>query len=368
MSRQIIPFHKPPITKKDLENVLDSLITDDLFTGKVCHNLENIISQLSGKKYVLSVNSLTAAYHLIWLVLSLDNNSEVITPSYYNGKIISSLGLVKSKPVVLDFHKDGFHYDNDELKSTVNENTRAVLIPYMYGDLRNQESINAIRDMSRGNVTVVEDLTHCLGNFEEEPQKQIKGGDISIVSLADDSIITTGNGALILTDVQKLYLRLKELRGNSINGNLFQKDNPVDGRPFDIRYDYKMADFQAALALSQVKNLKKFNERRKEIATLYRKVLLRTDHKYLHEEDQAVSFRFPVILSTSLETALSRLRKEKIKVRHKVYYPIHRLLGLSGEKYYQTNRLYQKLLELPIYPQMRKKEIDRIIQVISKLS
>jgi dTDP-4-amino-4,6-dideoxygalactose transaminase len=366
MTDHIIPFHKPPLSKKDLENVLDSLIAEDLLTGKICHTLETSLAETAGRKYAVSVNSFTAAFHLIWVCLNLQSDDEVIIPSYYNAQVLNSLNLVQAKTVVLDFDRQGFFYNEEQLMKSINEHTRALVAPHMYGDTRIMPLLEKIK--ANNNIAIIEDLSHCFGYKSQDKSSPGSFGSFSIISLVDDAIITTGNGASVFTDSQKMYLRLKDLRSNEIKGNFYQKGIKENEMPYEARFDYRLADFQAALALAQIKNLLRFNQRRNEIAEIYRKSLVKTGHRFLHIDEQPLAFRFPIILASDAETALARLRKERIKVRYRVFHPIHKILGLSSESFFQTERLYNRLLEIPLFPQMTKKDVDRVIQVFAKIS
>ena len=51
---------KPTITRKDLEGVLDCMIHDELATGSTVKNFESAISEITGFKYPLAVNSLVS--------------------------------------------------------------------------------------------------------------------------------------------------------------------------------------------------------------------------------------------------------------------------------------------------------------------
>ncbi|HNU92912.1 MAG TPA: DegT/DnrJ/EryC1/StrS family aminotransferase, partial [Spirochaetota bacterium] len=75
---------KPTITRKELESVLDCLISERLDPGEAVKNLEIEIANLTGVRHALAVNSLTSAYHLAFLAFDIRPGDEVIIPSYFD--------------------------------------------------------------------------------------------------------------------------------------------------------------------------------------------------------------------------------------------------------------------------------------------
>lgn len=364
MTDSYIAFNKPTLTKKDLENVLDSLIQDELLTGSVCKDLEQLFSAKLGIKQALALNSLTAAYHVLWLAMDLSHESTVILPSYYQPYVLSSLLYVGARPRLLDYDKEGFFYNEQQLLDALTDDVAAVVLPYVYGDRRGALQINKIRQ-KKPDVHIIEELTHSFGAQNSDGRPLGALGSVAVLSLTDDSIVTTGNGALLATDNLKIINRARET--SRLPNWSSRKQEDTTHKSLQQRFDYRMADFQAALAITQIKNIHKFNQRRGEIAELYRKVLGRTANRYLFAEDQPVPFRFPVILDSAADAALRRFRQDKIRVRHQSTWPLHRVQQLERNQFRQSERLYQRVIELPIYPQMSKKEVNRVLNALSRL-
>ena len=62
---------KPTITRKELEGVLDCLIHDELVTGNAVKTFESAVSEMTGFKYPLALNSPVSAYLLIFKSLEM---------------------------------------------------------------------------------------------------------------------------------------------------------------------------------------------------------------------------------------------------------------------------------------------------------
>ncbi|HPW52192.1 MAG TPA: DegT/DnrJ/EryC1/StrS family aminotransferase, partial [Spirochaetota bacterium] len=69
---------RPTITRNELENVLDSLIKEELTGGNSVKTFESSLSELLQIKLSLAVNSLTSAYLLIFKALDIQHGDEII--------------------------------------------------------------------------------------------------------------------------------------------------------------------------------------------------------------------------------------------------------------------------------------------------
>ncbi len=360
-----VTLHKPVLTKKDLENVLDSLIQDNLLTGNVSRLLESSLADTVQKKYALTFPSLASAFFSIWGSMAIEPGDEIILPSLYGPTIVSTLKLYQAKPVLVDFDREGFYYNEEKLLESCNSKTRAILVPHLYGDIRFHFSLSQIQEKFP-KVYIIEELSDCLGAVSEVGNPIGKGSSIALLYLSDHNIITTGNGAALITDNLRLINAWKSMRHTSIDRNMIKKMSSEELSKLDF-FDFQMADFQAALALAQLKNLAKFNQRRQEIANLYRQVLAKTTHKFLSKEEQPVPHRFPVVLQVSPEDVIQRFRKRKVEIGYGTYYPLHRLFQMEDDLWRQADRLYNRVIELPLYPQLSKKEVDLVLEVLSSL-
>lgn len=364
----MIPNYKPTITKKDLENVLDSLIDDDLLTGNISRSLEANFAAFIQRKYALTFNSANSAFYSLWKGLNLQATDEVIIPSYYSPVTLSSLRLFPAQILILDFDKEGFYYNEELLLEKVGNNSKVVLIPHLYGDIRFFEKIPILKK-KYPQLIIIEDVSHSLGGIiHENGENYMSGmrGDIVFCSLSDDSIITTGGGALLATDQHKWLQSWNDLRNFRHSYANIKRKKASENETMEF-FDMQMADFQAALGITQLKNLQKFNERRKEIAELYRKVLVRTKHKFLTISEQPVSHKFPVVLDTEAEPIITRAKKQKIDILYQSFYPLHGLLQLPKEEFRSSERLFQRLIEIPIYPHMRKRDVEQVIEFLSSI-
>ncbi len=121
---------------------------------------------------------------------------------------------------------------------------------------------------------------------------------------------------------------------------------------FQLRYNYKMTDIEAALGLSQFKKLPSFLKRREEIAMAYNRALGKS-----HEKEGRIYYRY-ILGSPHVERLIGLMEKDGISCRRPVFKPLHHYTGENG--FPQTERAWERSISIPIYPSLTDKEVQRI--------
>lgn len=330
---------KPTITRKELEGVLDCMIHDELATGSTVKNFEALLSDITGIKYPLAVNSLVSCYILIFKALEIGAEDEIILPSFFSSAPLSAIMLTGGKPVLVDSDDNSLFPSGAAIREKITEKTKAVIIGDMLGFHFDTEEL---KDIS---IPLIIDISHSIGTeYNEKPAGS--AGSFVVASFAPSMIITTGNGGIVLTNNSKYFSTMRELRGGSSES---------------INFDFTMTDLQGAMGLSQAAKLKDFIRRRREIAMKYYESARITSHKPLLPYSESAAYQtFPLIFDAPSDRVEKYWKKNAIELDKVVPHPNHEILGFKGFDYPNADRLAKKLFSLPIYPTLTKKEIDKI--------
>jgi len=339
-----IVSNKPTITRKELENVLDCLIKDELITGSSVKSFESAISDTVGLKYSLAVNSLTSAYILVFKALELQSDDEVIMPAFYSQSGLSALQLTSGIPVLVDSDSNSIFPTLDQIKEKITDKTKAIVIADTFGY---HFDANEILEL---NIPVIADISHSIGSeYNETPAGSYAA--FTVASFAPSMILTTGNGGIILTNNSKSFSAMRDLRGH--------RDNTIN-------FDFCMTDLQGSMGISQFMKLKEFLKRRREIAKKYHESLRMTPHKPVVLYGDSYSYQtFPVIFDTPAERVEKYWKKHGIEIQRALPTPNHILMGLKGFDYPNADRLSKKLYTLPLYPTLSKKEIEKVSKTLA---
>lgn len=335
---------RPTITRKELEAVLDCLINDELVAGESVRHFETSIAKMIGLKHSLATTSLTAAYHLVFKALEIGESDEVIIPSFFPQAPLSALAMTGGKAVLLDIEKDSIFPAVAAVRERITPKTRAVVTGDLFGFHGDREGPGEL------GVPVIEDISHSIGTERDELPAG-RNGSFAVASFDPAGIITTGNGGMVLTNNSKHYSVMKELRGN--------------GKEC-LHFDYTMTDFQGSMGITQIAKLPDLLARRREIARLYHESVRITPHAtpFLFG-DQFAYQSFPVLFNATDERIESYWRKTKIEMTRSIGHPLHRLLGLGGADYPNTERYAKKLYSVPLYPTLSRKDVEKISRAMA---
>ena len=165
--------------------------------------LEKNVCEKFGVKYALAVSSGTSALSCAVAALGLGPGDEVILPSfawYSDYCTLVSLGVL---PVFADIGED-LNLDPKDFEKKITERTKAVLIVHYQGTPAKMDEIMPIAKAH--NLFVIEDCAQAFGG-SYKGQRLGTFGDIATVSFQTHKMITSGEGGLIYTNNEDLYIR-----------------------------------------------------------------------------------------------------------------------------------------------------------------
>jgi len=356
----MIPISKPTIVRKDLEYVLNCLITEKLEEGNLAKEFEKAVSDYLGTKYVAAVNNFTSALHLALLSLKVTEGDEIIIPAYSDLPIINAINYVKAKPVLVDVDIDTYSIQKEKVLEKITDKTKAIIITHNFGIPAD------ITNFSDFKIPIIEDCSYAFGAeiapdiHNEEIKKKVGNfGLISIFSFDTDCIITTGNGAILCSNSRDLINEIKDYK--------FNNNKKLD--EYKIKFDYRFPDICAALGLSQLKIVDKLIGRRREIADFYNNKFMKSKYK-IHKEisgKKNVYSKYVLLIEGSLDKLIEYSKKHKIHLKRPIENPAYIILKKDPKEFPNSEYLYRKLVQIPLYPTLKNKEIEFITNTLLKV-
>ncbi len=241
-----------------------------LIDGPLVKSLETKISSSFGKKYGLMVNSGSSANLLALASLNLKKRSEIITTTLTFSTTVAPIYQLGLIPHFIDVGKNTFVANVEQIKKAINNNTRAIMIPNLLGNVPDWNKIFTIA--KKHNLFVIEDSADTIG-YRLNKKNLGKYSDITTNSMYASHIITgAGFGGMVCFKDKKLYEKAKLLRGWGRSSAVFNESEgikkrfniKVDGIPYDgkyifhdVGYNFLPSEISAAFALEQLKKLPK---------------------------------------------------------------------------------------------------------------
>ena len=368
-----IPLFEIYWDQKDIEAVSRVIKRGSYWaTGPEIKQLEQKVSDYTGMKYVLSFNSGTSALHADLLAHDI-TDGEVIVPSFTFIATANTVALCGAKPVFAEIEDETYGLDPEDVKEKITRKTRAI-IPVHYGGgcCKNIKALKEIAEDKK--IVLIEDAAESLGS---EIGKEMVGsfGDSSMFSFCQNKIVTCGEGGVIVTNSKKIYDRLKLLRSHGRvenQENYFSTDKSMDYA--QVGYNLRMSSISAALALSQMEKIDKIIKMRRKKSLYYNKKFSKNKNIKIPIENTGF-YHVYQMYTIQLEDGKTRDKIQKnlskAGVMTKVYFePIHlttvfrNKFGCKKGDLPLTEETSQKVLSLPIHPNINYEDIDYITDKI----
>ena len=355
----MIPIFQPVISKNAHKNVLECLRTSWISSqGNYIKKFEKSLSKYHKMKYCVVTSSCTTALHLSILALGLKKNDEVICPALSFIAPANMVLLSNLKLVLVDINPQTMTIDEDKIEKKITKKTKAIIVVHQFGHSANMDKILKIK--KKYNLKIIEDNAESIGG---KFKKSLNGtlGDLSTLSFFANKIITTGEGGAILTNNKSLYLKCLEMRdhGMSIKKRYFHKF---------LGFNYRMTNLQAAIGLSQIKEISNILKKRDNQMKYYYKLLQNNENYTLRKFKK---WCIPVHWLTTItlkkknlrEKLLKYLKEHKIDARQMVN-PVNKSVHIGKlikKNFYHANKISNNSIHLPSSLNLTRSQIKYIV-------
>lgn len=245
--------------KRRIGELLDSGIITVADGSGVIAEFESAFRDLVGTRYVLAMNSGTAALHSAYFAVGVGPGTEVIVPSYTWHATITPILHCAATPVFCDIEPETLVADPRDIARKVTERTRAICVVHTWGNVVDMDPVLEIA--RKHHLSVIEDASHAHGaKYHGRPVGSI--GDIGCFSLQGAKAVSGGEAGVATTNDPELLDRMILL------GHFGRGPRGEGARTFDHLGDmslgakYRPHVFAMALALSNLERLPELNRRR----------------------------------------------------------------------------------------------------------
>jgi len=377
--KEFLPYGHQWIDDDDVKAVSDVLKTDFITQGKKVDEFERKVAEYCNAKYAVAFSSGTAALHAACAVAGIKKNNEAITTPMTFAASANAIVYCGGKPVFADIKLDTININPEEIRKKITKNTKVIIPVDFAGQPCELDEINKIA--SKDDLIVIEDAAHSLG-AEYKGQKIGGLSDMTVLSFHPVKAITTGEGGMVLTNIENFYEKLRVFRHHGIikSHDLAKNKGEWYYEIQQLGYNFRLTDFQCALGISQLKKLDKNIKRRREIAANYNDAFEENEEIITPTELDCVKSAYhiyviqikPDLLKVGRKEIFDALRAENIGVNVH-YIPVHyhpfyqKEFGYKKGDFPNTERYYEHALTLPIFPRMSKDDVNDVIEAVKKV-
>ncbi len=210
---------------------------------------EEAFCRYHGAAYALGVTSGSAALKVALESLDVGPGDEVIVPAFTFVATYEAVLEVGALPVMADID-ESLNLDPDDIPGKITPRTKAVIPVHMCGA---GARIDRIVEVSRKHgLLVLEDNAQSLGGAFGG-RKLGTFGEMATFSFDFYKTITTGEGGMVLTDREDLYVRADGYHDHGHDHNP-KVSRALEGRSL-LGFNYRMNEFQGAVGLAQFRKL-----------------------------------------------------------------------------------------------------------------
>jgi len=387
----LIPYSRQTISFFDALSVARQIKFKSLTQGLKINDFEEKVAKYVGSRFAVAVSSGTAGLHLAHLALGEAPGSKVITSPISFVASANSIIYAGQKPIFIDIDPNTGNISLEKLEEAIGRYQIKTVVPVHYAGFPcDMEKIFDI--CKKESIHIIEDAAHALGAEYSSGEKigSCKYSDLTVFSFHPVKSITTGEGGIITTNNEDLYLKLVKLRTHGIAKN----DQPVQNKILGLTngkrnawyyemeqlgFHYRLTEIQAALGVSQMRKIDKFIRARRKVAKRYNKSLKKLNNIEILKSNEnmvgafhlyPIKIKFEKIM-ISKNDLINGLKKLGIMSQvHYIPIPLHpyyKNLGYTVTELPNAIDFYYRILSIPIYPGFSALKQRKVIRSLDKL-
>lgn len=341
------------------QKALEVLRSGWYILGNEVSKFEEEFASYMGSKYAVGVDNGLNAIVLGVKALGISRGDEVIVAA--NTYIATVLGasLNSATPVFVDA-TEYHNMDPERIEAAITQRTKAVLVTHLYGQACEMGKIKEICD--KHGLYLLEDCaqSHCakwdgqttgtighMGFFSFYPTKNLGG---------------FGDGGAVLTDDEGLRDKLRALRNY---GSVKRYQNDYEG------HNSRLDELQAGLLRVKLTHLDELIQKRRQIAERYL-TQIRNPKVELPALAQGAThvYHLFVVQTDERDRFMEYLTNRGVGCD--IHYPTppflakpYAHLGYTYADFPVTEKLYKRIVSLPIFDGMTDTEVDAVIQTVN---
>ena len=362
-----VPISEPSLIGNEVNYVLDCLKTGWISSrGKYIEMFENKFAQFIGSQNTISCSSGTTALHLCLKSLGIKANDEVIVPNFTFIAPINAIIYCGAKPVLVDVDSRNYCLNVESLKNKITKKTKAIIIVHTYGypfDVKEIKKI--IKDKK---IFIIEDCAEAIGSYVNGKHVGLSS-DAGTFSFFGNKTISTGEGGLIVFKNKMHLKKAISLRNHSMSEKIKYYHT-------DVGFNYRITNMQAAIGLAQVEKIKKFINKKIQIAKLYEKFLSKNDRIILPQSPhncQHSYWLYTILIKNyshkDINKLINALNNKGIEIRQP-FFPAHEMKPYKKykkkkEKFTNSQKIHRSGLCLPSFYSLTYGQIKTISNIIN---
>jgi dTDP-4-amino-4,6-dideoxygalactose transaminase len=373
-----LPYCRPGLGDGEIAAVVESLRNGWLTSGPNVKRFEHEFARRANVAHAVALSSCTAALHVALKAMGVGGGDDVVMPSLTfvaGAQCTLELGGI---PVFADVNPETLSITVETIDKVVTPRTKVIItMPYAGRPLDVAAIIAYAHE--RG-IRVLEDAAHAAGTLDRGEWAGVRS-DAAAYSFYATKNLTTAEGGMLLTNDAIIAQRAAVLGLHGMSKDAWNRYMASGTWRYDVvepGFKYNLADPLAALGIHQLGKLEEMQQRREEIALLYRERIrrlpgLEMQAGTVNERDRHSWCMFVVLVDEARagigRDGLIRTLAEWNIGTSVHYIPTHMFSGyrsVARSPLENTERIWQRLVSLPLYPAMSDDDVEDVLTALER--
>jgi dTDP-4-amino-4,6-dideoxygalactose transaminase len=355
---------------KELKQVASEVIDSGYYLrGDKTQQFEDKLSHCIKTPYAIAVGNGLDALTLILRGYKelgvLQEGDEVVVPA--NTYIATIISIIENglHPVLVEPDPLTFNLDPDLLERTITPKTKAIMVVHLYGRVCWSREIEQLA--TKYNLKIIEDNAQAFGAEWCEQKTGSLGHASGFSFYPGKNLGALGDAGAVTTSDSELTEIIRSMANYGSSKKYVHNYIGVNSRIDEI---------QATFLSVKLKHIKRENQKRRDIAEYYQKNICNENILLpsLPEEKKEHVWHLYVIRSSNRNALQSYLKSNGIETL--IHYPIPPHKQQAYQQYRKghalslpiTDMLHQEVLSLPIWPGMKIKEMEWVVESVNQFN
>ncbi|MCW4010416.1 MAG: DegT/DnrJ/EryC1/StrS family aminotransferase [Candidatus Bathyarchaeota archaeon] len=353
-----IPLAMPVFDEEMKNAAVDALQNEKFVMGESVFKFEEEFARYCGVKHAVSTSSGTFALQFALQALHVNSKDEVVTTPFSFIATANSVYWAGATPVFADIDNKTYNINPNEAKQKVTSETKAILPVHLYGY---PSDLDAAAELTEdGKHIMIEDCCQAHG-AKYRGRKVGSFGSVGCFSFYPVKNMTVGgDGGMAVTNDEEVAKRIGRLRDC---GRISHYEHDLIG------LTARLNTVNAAIGRVQLRKLEEWNQKRRNIAQMYDKLLNDVNGLELppSESREILPVYHLYVVKTNRRNELkAHLEGEGIQCGIHYPIPIHlqpiyrQLYGFREGDFPKSELASNQVLSLPMYPEMEEEAVKQV--------
>ncbi|MGD9107155.1 MAG: DegT/DnrJ/EryC1/StrS family aminotransferase [Desulfobacterales bacterium] len=362
-----VPFLNLKIQYKQIEHEVMPMITEAMANGSFvggeqvsCFEAE--FAEFCNSSYCVGVNSGTDALRFALMTMGVGRGDEVLTVSNTFIATTEAISQVGAKPVFVDIYPDTCNMDVSKLEENITKNTKAIIPVHLYGQPADMDPILEIAQQY--DIAVIEDACQAHGAIYKNKKAGSMGAVGCFSFYPGKNLGAFGEGGAIITQDEGIAQKIRMIRDHGQRKKYFHELEGYNGR---------LDAIQAGVLRIKLKRLTQWNRARRKNAGYYNGLLSEVPSVTVPTEAEFADsvYHLYVILVNDRDDLQNFLDSKGIATGLHYPLPLHlqkayEHLGYKKGAFPVTEHVADRLLSLPMFPELKPEQIEYVVQSIKE--